>query len=567
MKHLLITCALGMSSLIPSLHAQELDITFGDNGVIPFYYSSAPGATYVGTNTNSNGNYGKGLASAIQADGKIVTSLYWGSSGSNLMMSVYRYMPNGLPDYEFGEDGVARIFTGTNSKGHDIAIQPDGKIVIVGESEYCTNYICGAPQFVMMRLHPNGTLDTSFGVNGHLLTEDVYGATGNFAFPKRLHILPDGKFIVGGKGPSGRPSVVRLNSNGMPDPTFGQNGVYVLSHIPRSTFADMQVSETGEIYSLYMRDTYNASQGGYDPTNHSDFGIFKLTNTGTLDSNFGQNGMVERDMEISEEPTSLLLTSSNKLIAVGIKMAMHRWFDQSNNALYGTTERGFAASFLTNGEIDLSIPNGYTTYHFPEDSATYINRIIEYSPNEYILTGKTVNRYNPGYYVRKGLVVSITQDLQLNLDFNGSGHMKFMHGVPSTSASQTVSDLFDIDLTADNGLLFTGERNPTEALGRKGIYLMKIKRNLNDGLSLEYNPSDFGVSIYPNPITNNQLTVEMEEGDAHLRIHTLDGKLLYQGNMVQGLNAISLNNDFRGMAIATITSGDGKVLTQKLNIY
>ncbi len=89
-----------------------------------------------------------------------------------------------------------------------LGIQPDGKWVIGGSF----TQVNGQPRAYIVRLNPDGSVDTSFadsGLNGSV---------------RKLIILPDGKILIGGDfnqaGGFTRVQLARLNANGTADPTF-----------------------------------------------------------------------------------------------------------------------------------------------------------------------------------------------------------------------------------------------------------------------------------------------------------------------------------------------------------
>ena len=104
----------------------DLDSTFGTNGIV----------LYDDPITISNE---EGRATAIQPDGKIVVTGYITTriSRRNAVL-VLRYNRDGSLDNAFGTNGVV-IYSGCEAclgEGHAVAIQPDGKILVVGYSEY-----------------------------------------------------------------------------------------------------------------------------------------------------------------------------------------------------------------------------------------------------------------------------------------------------------------------------------------------------------------------------------------------------------------------------------------------
>jgi uncharacterized delta-60 repeat protein len=84
------------------------------------------------------------------------------SAGSTMIngtqhIALVRYAADGAPDKTFGTGGLATAPVGVNSSANAITIQPDGKILVEGTSSN------GA---FKARFNSNGSLDTSFGVNG-----------------------------------------------------------------------------------------------------------------------------------------------------------------------------------------------------------------------------------------------------------------------------------------------------------------------------------------------------------------------------------------------------------------
>jgi uncharacterized delta-60 repeat protein len=91
-------------------------------------------------------------------------------------MVVVRYLQDGTPDNSFGILGNGRVFIDFNvnqrEEARDVAIQDDGKIVVVGSAD-----VGGNENFAVARLNPNGTLDTSFSGDG-LYTHDFNAGGG-----------------------------------------------------------------------------------------------------------------------------------------------------------------------------------------------------------------------------------------------------------------------------------------------------------------------------------------------------------------------------------------------------
>jgi len=162
-------------------------------------------------------------AVVLQPDGRIVVSGYL--ENNDLDMMTTRYNTDGTLDTSFGINGVATVDLGGVETGRDLAIQSDGSIVVAGRSEQ--NGFLSA-DIALFRLYSNGVVDAGFGVNGAVVTDyDGHqdGANG-------VAIQSDGKIVIGGfvtesaKGGSTRTliGVARYNSDGSIDDGFGSHG-------------------------------------------------------------------------------------------------------------------------------------------------------------------------------------------------------------------------------------------------------------------------------------------------------------------------------------------------------
>ena len=99
---------------------------------------------------------------ATQSDGKIIVSGRSGD-GVNYGFSLVRFNSNGSLDTTFDGDGkVITYFENNNASAGGIAIQPDGKIVVTGSSNN---------DFALVRYNIDGSLDSTFGIDGKLSTD------------------------------------------------------------------------------------------------------------------------------------------------------------------------------------------------------------------------------------------------------------------------------------------------------------------------------------------------------------------------------------------------------------
>ena len=161
-------------------------------------------------------------ALALQPNGHIVAAGSVNAIGS-INFGVARFLvPSGDFDPAFGDgDGTAVVSFGSGTEiAHDLALQRDGKILLAGESA------TGANDFAVARMTAQGTPDPAFGTAGKRVI-DVPGSGDAFdvALQPDGKILVAGDSNSSGKGGL---AVARLLPNGALDPTFGSGGKVVV---------------------------------------------------------------------------------------------------------------------------------------------------------------------------------------------------------------------------------------------------------------------------------------------------------------------------------------------------
>jgi uncharacterized delta-60 repeat protein len=142
--------------------------------------------------TTNFGGIDRATAVTLQPDGKIVAA----GNTDTKFAGLVRYLPNGLPDPNFGNDGKVLVDFGAGGENglYGVALQPDGKIVVVGTAfTASTNPFMS--DFALARYLPNGSLDTRFGNGGKVITN--FG--GNVEAAVAIAIQPrDGRLVLAG---------------------------------------------------------------------------------------------------------------------------------------------------------------------------------------------------------------------------------------------------------------------------------------------------------------------------------------------------------------------------------
>lgn len=247
----------------------------------------------------------------LQPDGKIVICSNSNSPSSffDTEVMVSRYNSNGSLDATFGTNGTFNysVVTGYNL-AVGIQLQPDGKIVTAG---ICNDF-SGVTnnEIFLLRLNANGTLDSSFGMNGISrlnFSPDDERVTD-------LKRSADGGFVVAGfiisSVSSDSAYILKTKSNGILDSNFAVNGFFSYQHNDSQT----------DIYSVeVMPDKSLVAAGSYSSDDdYQDLFIMKLDSSGSFDSSFSGDGIYTRDLfNDYDEIHSLKRLSNGNLLAAG----------------------------------------------------------------------------------------------------------------------------------------------------------------------------------------------------------------------------------------------------------
>lgn len=330
-----------------------IDATFGNNGKV---------ITGFGTNHNF------ARAIAFQPDGKFLVGGTAISSHGENDFALARYNSDGSLDMDFGVYGKAVTnFLEVNSEQnyiHSIYVLPNGKIVVFG-----TIGIGGGLSFTgaIVRYNANGTIDTSFGTNGKIISElfcyDRYGS--------KLIFQPDGKFILTAvKSYINAPDnigIMRYTEDGILDPTFGTNGQIATSFgSGRSAPCSIALKPDGKFVIA----------GGYTATNTGQMAVAQYNPDGTPDTSFDTDGKVITTFGpgTNGQAMQLSIAPDGKIKVAG---------------LVGTTVTNFAlVQYNANGSLDTTFDgDGKVFSPMPQSESifTLINSIAAQPDGKYLV--------------------------------------------------------------------------------------------------------------------------------------------------------------------------------------
>ena len=244
----------------------------------------------------------------VQPDGRIV--LGGQSLVSSWQFALLGLTADGQVDPLFGSgQGSTNVPSGFKRQTFASALQVDGKLVTAGLVEV-TNL---GQNILIQRFNTNGTLDTTFGVGGSVINDFSPGyATNEYA--SALVIQADGKIVIAGPA-SSRPTtggdmfVSRYSTTGVLDATFGTGG---------TTFVNFNNS-TDEAWGLALQGTKIVVAGRAFMGSSYDMALARLNANGTLDNTFDSDGKFTFDFVSNSDDVanSIAIDATNKIVIVG----------------------------------------------------------------------------------------------------------------------------------------------------------------------------------------------------------------------------------------------------------
>ncbi len=264
-----------------------LDTSFGTGGKLTVAFGTGADLAY---------------SMALQSDGKIVIG--GSATYSTVDFAMMRCLADGTLDPDFGAGGKVVTPIGTTTDiCRSLAIQSDGKIVAAGEASMGS----ASKNFAFVRYTSTGSLDNTFGISG-VTTLDVAGNSADTAYG--VVIQSDGKIVAGGETNAAF-ALVRCLSDGNVDPAFGTNGISIVSATASSQHlrGDVTIENSGK---LLIGGYYYGNANNYDVV------LIRCNTDGSLDAGFGNNGLVKREIGISNDQcTSMTLKSNGAIVLAG----------------------------------------------------------------------------------------------------------------------------------------------------------------------------------------------------------------------------------------------------------
>jgi uncharacterized delta-60 repeat protein len=336
-----------------SAAAGDLDPTFGGDGKVTTRFKA--GTNYVG-------------GVAIQSDGKVVVAGFVVGRRDEERVALARYNRNGTLDDSFGGDG--RVTTPPGAEARAVAIQDDGKIVIVGP---------GGRRgfFAIVRYRPNGSLDPTFSGDGKAFADFV----GRTEFALGVALQTNGKIVAAGTARrSSRFALARFTPSGTLDTTFGGDGKVTTNFTTYDDSAyDVAIQSDGKIVAAGGAAIFGGSGA------ESSFALARYNTNGTLDVSFDTDGKLTTDLAgIREQANGIAIQADGKIVAAGTS-------GQTGEPDFSPDSKFTLIRYKTDGSVDTSFDgDGVITTNFATDFQDGANAGVAIQADEKIVAAGDV---------------------------------------------------------------------------------------------------------------------------------------------------------------------------------
>lgn len=312
---------------------------------------------------------------ALLPDGKILILGFTYLSYTNSDIFIARISQDGTFDASFGSNGyILYDYNGKNDEGYSMAFQSDGKIVLGGRT------FDGSSDLLFMRIYDDGSIDTGFGTNGFT----IINSSPQDEKVRGLGIMSNGSIIGAGDGYIGSPwygakaFVSKLDGNGNPVTSFAPDGVLYPAVL--NTYSEawgIKILNDSILVTGFKRET---GQSGRD------LFLTKFDSDGAVATDFGIGGIVSVDLNVWDIGFGIVLQESDKIY------------------VYGTSGYGGASDseflllrFLPDGSFDQTFDNdGYVLTNFRADWDEAYSMAIQ-PDGKLLLTGNSGGLTTSGY--------------------------------------------------------------------------------------------------------------------------------------------------------------------------
>jgi len=464
----------------------------------------------------------------------------------------------GTLDPSFGTGGKVTTDFGATQIAYNVVIQSDGKLVAGGLSYN--------EAILLARYETDGTPDSTYGVNGQV--NIPYNVNVGGIYGTGMAIQPDDKILIAAYTGNDSILLVRFETNGLPDPSFGSGG-FIKVYTGFSTGARISVAlqDSGKIIVYFGL-----------ASNSNDIALARFTSTGNLDNTFGNNGIVSSNFtsdytgSVAIQPDGKILVSGAYVVSSAFRMMLVRYtYDGILDTTFSTD--GFAEPFLGNleslghcvilqsdGKIivagKFNVGMAMARYH-PDGTidSTFGNYGLVVAAFNGISDCYAIGLQQDGKIILGGVLSSPSTNLDfcaarynsngiLDTSFNSIGYV-------STDFATAYDFALSLVIQPDGKIVLAGEQT-----GAGNVHNFALARYLGDvtvGINESQN-SDLKIFISPNPFSDklNLKTTGVRE----IKLYDLAGKIIFDKKINSAEISLSTENLSPGYYL--LQADDGK---------
>lgn len=514
MQRIAITCFLLSPSLLLA-QAGTLDLGFSNDG------------RYV---TDVSAYADEVHAVLVQPDGMTVGA-GWIDDGSLVLPFVQRLQEDGTPDPLFGTAGTVYFpVAGQSPYVYAIGMQSTGNLVLAGliyDGSFDGNAL-------LVRLLPDGSPDPSFGTDG-LLSLD-YGAGFGFQSAWAMQVMDDDRIILVGEEGENGIACLRLSAEGVPDASFGTNGL-ALTGIPFSSGLCVKVLDDGSVLA-----------GGYRVEGDSDWMLARFDASGVLDPGFGVGGVVTMDVGgiDTEFMRGVDVLPDGRVAACG------------SRSFSGLDDEPAVALFSSTGDPDADFgTGGFLLLPYAAPQWGQARSLIAQPDNKLLIGGF---RAQPGAAANNDFFLyRLLDDGSFDPSFDSGGQVH-------TDVSDSYDRSFAMALAPNGAIVVAGFGTGSDRASAYARYI----NDIGTGMTITVSTSS-GLNVFPNPATE-RVRVSFAGDPASpwiIRLYALDGTLVLANRLVasgSGMEAywLELPNTLRRGAYLLEVNVGNEVLRTKV---
>lgn len=471
------------------------------------------------TSINTGSDKANGVA--LQSDGKIVVAGVTTSTITGKDFVCVRYNSDGTLDTTFGTGGIVTtdVQTGSDDVAYSLAIQSDGKIILGGYSDDGSQ-----KKAALVRYNSNGTIDSSFGTSGKALTSFELTQASEIKVLK-IHALT-GNLIVGGNTVittnKAKPVIARYTSSGILDTTFNTTGIKLL-----------WIDSLDSQYLMTVEDLIVQTNGKISAIGWSDFPTMAFSNdnwacrinsNGTMDTTFSTDGVNKYNGSFNgnDRAFSMLLKGDNTFVVGGSSDV------SAQNYAYAMFEIA-PTGLLGSSSNQISVPFYSLDKSYPYGLGEDVN-------GKFVLVGSTGSTTSRTFSIAR-----VNPNYTIDTTFDTDGK------VTTTFGANALNEAFDMAIQTDNKIIAVGYTGNDFAIAR---YIGTENLAVN-----EFNNPNF-LTIYPNPAKNilqiNLLDKSLT--DNKYQILDLNGRFVLEGNLDAEINQINIENLSNGLYLFKINN-------------